>query len=134
MSDEDAAMGGAMAADDAGGMDDSFEMNLEVQGRELSGMRRALDRRSWWPRIHLAERCRLAHARYDRQVVELFCDDLLAVASTGPSRAALARFLEGERARLGLSDGELLAAGAEAEHVLRRLAHLVLSLPEAQLN
>jgi hypothetical protein len=42
--------------------------------------------------------------------------------------------LAGERVMLGLRDGEFLKGGAPAERVLRRMAHLILSLPEAQLG
>ena len=133
-------IGGADPAMDAmmdtaeAGMDPSFEMSRKLQGRELSGMRRVLERGEWWPRIHLSARCREREARFDLQIVELFCDELLAVEATGASRAALASFLEGQRGELGVQDGALLDAGPRSEHVLRRLAHLVLSLPEAHLN
>jgi hypothetical protein len=46
----------------------------------------------------------------------------------------LARFLAEERASLGVADGKLLEHQPEAERLLRRLAHLILSLPEAQLH
>jgi hypothetical protein len=42
--------------------------------------------------------------------------------------------LSRERSALGLAEGELLSGGPPAELLLRRVAHLVESLPEAQLE
>jgi hypothetical protein len=61
-------------------------------------------------------------------------DDLLAVPAPADTRERLESFLAGERVLLDKKNGQLLEAGFDAEQVLRRLAHLVLSLPEAQLD
>jgi len=61
-------------------------------------------------------------------------DDLLAIRAPADTRALVVAFLARERTRLKLADGKLLDAGPEAERVLRRLAHLIYSLPEAQLG
>ena len=54
---------------------------------------------------------------------------------TEPGRVTLSDFMVRERAALGVTDGELFKRdhAVEAEKLLRRLAHLILSLPEAQL-
>jgi len=61
-------------------------------------------------------------------------DELLPVGLTVESRAALVEFLENERRALDADDGRLLSVGVKAEGVLRRLAHVILSLPEAQVS
>ena len=124
--------GVAMGPDD--GMDDSFALNKKVQGRDLNGMKRLLSSDHYWPRINLGARCREAGATHDAAIVEFLCGELLAVEATAPSRAALSSFLEAQRAELDVSDGALLSAGPDSERTLRKLAHLVLSLPEANLN
>ncbi|MBL8860972.1 MAG: hypothetical protein JNK02_03090, partial [Planctomycetes bacterium] len=61
-------------------------------------------------------------------------DELLAIQAPADTRARLRAFLAAERQQLGLADGALLTIGGQAERVLRRMAHLILSLPEAQLG
>ena len=75
-------------------------------------------------------------AELDTQIVELFGRDFLAVPLTPEGRITLLGFLERERSALGAADGHLFDGGqaVEAEMLLRRLAHLTLSLPEAQLD
>jgi hypothetical protein len=46
----------------------------------------------------------------------------------------LQAFLASERKERKIADGKLLDRGGESERILRRLAHLILSLPEAQLG
>ena len=95
------------------------------------------------PHIHLGERMRRAGARSDGEVVDALCRDLLAVPVSEQSRQALLEFLSREQdtappdsprgnkltRRLPRPDPESIR-----ERSLRRLAHLVLSLPEAQLH
>lgn len=90
----------------------------------------------WRPGIHLTSRCQRAGALQDVQVVELLSGELLAVPLTPAGRVTLLGFLERERAALGAADGHLFDGehAVEAEILLRRLAHLALSLPEAQLD
>jgi hypothetical protein len=86
------------------------------------------------PRLDLTGTVRRLGAKADAEIVSRFADRLLPVPLTAPSQAVLVEFLAAERAQLGLADGQLLGAGAKTEDVLRRLAHLILSLPEAQLS
>jgi uncharacterized protein (DUF1800 family) len=90
----------------------------------------------WRPGIHLSSRCQRSGALLDVQIVELFGSDFLAVPLTPEGRITLLGFLERERSALGAADGHLFDGehGIEAEMLLRRLAHLTLSLPEAQLD
>jgi len=101
-------------------------------GAELGGLRRLGE--LYRPSLNLSARCARAGAASDAAILESLCSELLAVELTAPSRAVLARFLAEERASLGVADGKLLEHQPEAERHLRRLAHLILSLPEAQLH
>ncbi|MCC6407441.1 MAG: DUF1800 domain-containing protein [Planctomycetes bacterium] len=100
---------------------------------ELGQMSRMLSD-GYVPAINLCVRMQRAGAQSDAAIVERLADELLAVALTPESRAGLVEFLAAERETLGVADGGLLAAGRGAESLLRRLAHLILSLPEAQLS
>jgi len=113
-------------------MDESFRLNKKLVGADLSTYKRLLGK-NYWPRINLTERCRRLELRTDEELVDTLCDELLAVEVTPEGRATLLYFVRSERAALGLRNGELLEAGYDAEHLLRRLSHLILSLPEAQL-
>ncbi len=103
-------------------------------GPEMSEVRRLLGS-SYRPGIHLSSRCQRAGAQSDAAIVDALSQELLAVAITPESRATLLEFLARERAALGADEGQLFARErfVEAEKLLRRLAHLILSLPEAQL-
>jgi hypothetical protein len=104
-------------------------------GKELGGRgMRLLQAFDWHPNINLTARCELRDARTDVAIVDSFASELLAVDISLEGRQALLEFLRGERAALHLGDGALLDSRSDSERVLRRLAHLTLSLPEAQLH
>lgn len=86
------------------------------------------------PAINLSVRLQRANASSDVAIVDALADELLAVALTAESRAELVRFLASEREALGVAESELVQVGRQGERLLRRLAHLILSLPEAQLS
>ena len=70
----------------------------------------------------------------DQRVTAYLLENLLAIEPPADTRARLARWLAFERERLGLSEEDFLSSTDKAEPLLRRLAHLILSLPEAQLG
>jgi uncharacterized protein (DUF1800 family) len=121
--------------------DESREKRLKAEaklgkpeiGGELSALKR-LTGEFYYPRLNLGARLSRLDAASDAQIVDKLADELLPVALSGESRAALLEFLAGERKTLSIADGKLLDSRAKAEDVLRRLAHLILSLPEAQLG
>jgi uncharacterized protein (DUF1800 family) len=132
------AIGGDDGMDEAA-MDDSMDDAMAMQPRpedeeESGGLRRALEGGFYVPRLHLAAGCGNAGAERDREIVDYLCRELLAVEVGGETRAALEGLLAAERAELGARDGDLLEQEPEGEHALRRLAHVVLSLPEAHLH
>jgi uncharacterized protein (DUF1800 family) len=88
----------------------------------------------WAPNLNFSARLQRAGAQSDAQIVACMLDDLLAIPAPADTREKLESFLAGERVVLGLREGHLFDGAFEAEKVLRRLAHLILSLPEAQLG
>lgn len=121
-------MGDSMAPKPASGGDKKVDL-----GPELSAMKRMLGT-VYYPRINLSARVSRVGLASDGEIIDFLADELLPVALTPLSRAALVEFLENERRQLDVDDGRLLSAGVKAEGVLRRLAHLILSLPEAQVS
>jgi hypothetical protein len=106
---------------------------IGFDGAALYGLRRA-EAAGWTVSINLSSRIQKSGARSDAEIADRMLDDLLAIRAPEDTRTLVRGFLARERARLNLADGKLLDAGAEAERVLRRLAHLIYSLPEAQLG
>ena len=137
-----------MSADD-GGMEPALEADASDNQRgpaaartvkpkvprEMGQVRRILAGTGYRPGVHLSARARRAGAATDLQIVDQLAGDLLAVPLTEEGRATLLEFMARERAALDVEDGLLFGGDhtVEAEKLLRRLAHLILSLPEAQL-
>lgn len=95
---------------------------------------RRVQEAGWAPNLNFSARLKHLGAKTDAEIVACMLDDLLAVPAPQETRARLESFLAGERVVLGLRAGKLLEGGFDAEMLLRRLAHLILSLPEAQLG
>jgi len=98
---------------------------------------RAIQHSGWTPDLDLAgwlgaRGARGAHA--DAGIVATLLGELLAVPPADDLRPPLVELLRAERERLGVADGHLLDDPPSAEPVLRRVAFVILSLPEAQLN
>jgi len=126
-------MGGDMMGGD--GLSDAKEAGKRKVdlGAEMTGLQR-MTNEMYFPRINLTARMQRAKAAGDMQIVDTLADELLPVPLSDESRAALLAFLRTERSVLSLEDGRLLSVGVKSETILRRLAHLILSLPEAQLG
>lgn len=140
LKDDSFDIGAAPETMDGGMMGDSMTPKPAAKGEkkvdlgpELSAMKRMLGT-VYYPRINLTARVARAGVATDAEIIDFLGDELLPIALTVDSRAALVEFLERERLALDADDGRLLAAGVKAEGVLRRLAHLILSLPEAQVS
>jgi uncharacterized protein (DUF1800 family) len=106
---------------------------IGLDGAAMYGLRQA-EASGWTVSINLCSRIEKSGARSDAEIADRMLDDLLAIRAPEETRSLVRSFLERERGRLKLSDGKLLEGGAETERVLRRLAHLIYSLPEAQLG
>ena len=122
--------GGSEEMAEASESDDSSRPRMSPNLGELKGLRRI----RWRPRLHIAARLRRVGVQGDRGIIGRLGDALLAVPMTAASRAELERFLAAERERIDASEADFLANSEVAEPILRRTAHLILSLPEAQLN
>lgn len=113
------------------------------KNRALAGLR-LLDRIEWRPFVNLSARCRRAGATSDDEIVDCLARDLLAVPLPEASRAPLLELLRTERESAGGESAATEPAGGRPrlrfrratseELALRRLAHVILSLPEAQLH
>jgi uncharacterized protein (DUF1800 family) len=128
------------------GMGLDAEMQADAPPRKnpaLAGLR-LLDRVGWRPFVNLSARCRRAGAKTDEEIVAFLGRDLLAVPLPEEGRAALVELLRTERAPAATESAATEPAGERPrlrfrratsdELALRRLAHVILSLPEAQLN
>ena len=125
--DEEAAMG-ALPGDEP--------MTAGSARSRLGELRRlkGLARYGWRPRIHLTAELRRQGLGSDAELVDTLCDRLLAIEAAPPTRAELTRWLTEEREAARVRPGRLLDDSEVAEPILRRLAHVILSLPEAQLH
>lgn len=101
--------------------------------RELRTLR-AFGESRYRPRINLTSRVVRYGARVDQRVVDFLIEELLATEVEEPARDLLIEYLASERAAAEIEEGAWETAGLEGEALLRRLAHLILSLAEAQLS
>lgn len=138
----------AMMADE--GMDASMEgmQSMEGEGRrraqiapDLVRAMRALRsgmggrRRFTPPATQLRRTLALRRPAGDEELVERALEELLAIVPPLETRAPLVAFLRQAREAEGLPEEAFLVRGGQrAEAILRQLAHLILSLPEAQLG
>jgi uncharacterized protein (DUF1800 family) len=116
------------------GMDAGMALDEPAQGPmpgELRAWRRAHG--DWLTHLNLTARLKRLGASTDAEIVDALLSELLAVDASDASRRDMQAFLASERERLGAREGELLSA-RDGEQLLRCLAHLILSLPEAQLT
>ncbi len=93
-----------------------------------------LESSGYRPPVNISARLGRSGRRSDREIVDAMCSSLLAIETPLQTRRMLVVFLREGREALGAEEGALLRVGPRAEHLLRRLAHLILSLPEAQLG
>ena len=124
------SMGESM--DMAAGMDEESSRGPRLPSG-LRKMEKALGR-NYAPQLNLTWRFSRADARTDRELADALLDGLLAIDAPESTRRALAGRLAADREALEIEEGELFEHAVVCEDLLRRLAHLVLSLPEAQLH
>jgi len=101
--------------------------------RELRAVVRALGD-DYRPRVNLCHRMRAQGRTTDGEIVDRLLGELLALTPPADTRARVLAHFTAEREQAGLPEEDFLADTDRAEPVLRRLAHLILSLPEAQLH
>src|SRR6185369_5999698 len=89
----------------------------------------------WKPSLDLRkDLAPLGEKPTDAAIAGRMVERLLAVPAAASVVEGVAAYLKSERETAGIHEGDLLAAGEKCEPILRRTAHLILSLPEAQLN
>jgi hypothetical protein len=110
-------------------VDDNPRRNLG-RLREL----KRFSNQTWSARINFTARMKRLEARSDGKITRAMLADLLAIEAPPETRRAMTTLLTRERKAAGLEKNKLLAHPGICEPILRRLAHLILSLPEAQLN
>jgi hypothetical protein len=110
------------------------EKKARNQGNLMAKVARVIGSAGHHPRISLGARLFRSGARSDRQIVEFMCSSLLAIETPLETRRMLVAALRIDREAEGIEPGHLVKKTEAAEQVLRRLAHLILSLPEAQLG
>ncbi len=103
-----------------------------MMARQMGGMMRGLGNKSWRPETRMREIVLLSGARTAPQVVDTLCGRFLGVPVTDEARETLAAFLKKEAQ--GMKARFRNPTLPWSEDVLRRLVHLILSLPEAQLG
>lgn len=139
-----AASGDAM--EDSATMDQSSMSDEPMTAERLKGLKpgkangaaiallRRLDSTGYLPRANFTARVRAAGALSDAEVADALLDDLLAIPAPADTRERMRLYLARERADRDLREGAWLEDDQTSERILRRVAHLVLSLPEAQLH
>ena len=134
---EDNVLDAVLAAAEEDGASESMEM-MDTEGAfepgELLGARRTelvreldlLSEFGWSPRWNLTARLDRSNARTPAEQAAWLADSLLAIPVPAATASELAGWLEAELATA--------SSPLEREQAFRRFAHLVLSLPEAQVH
>jgi uncharacterized protein (DUF1800 family) len=152
---EDVLEGTAFEADTAGsgaGMEPDMDPGMAPGAEETEDRDRApaaelrklkdepyealkkLESLGWRPRIDLCGRYGGRGLATTGEVAAAMLEDLLAVPPSAELGERMTGFL-GEECRMrGVADGQLFADPQACEAALRALAHVILSLPEAQLH
>jgi hypothetical protein len=89
---------------------------------------------TWRSGLNLSARVQRARARTDAQVVDVLLSELLAIQAGPTTRETVLEYFRTLRNESGIAEGRWRAEPEAFESILRRTAHLVLSLPEAQLS
>jgi len=119
------------------------EMQLEVDGTDrhakdarsgLDRMMRLIQRVGYRPRMHLTARMLRRGVEDADGVVDALLEDLLAIEPPPETRALIRAYVDAELEERDIDADELLESGSDSEHLLRDTAHLILSLPEANLG
>ncbi|MEZ5979152.1 MAG: DUF1800 domain-containing protein [Planctomycetota bacterium] len=121
------------AMEDAGAPPEMVEQRRKRRD-ELTRFVGQIEDVGWRPSINLSARAARAGASSDAEVVDALAQDLLAVPLAPDSRDELVAFLREERTAKSLPEDAWGTSDSDLEALARRLAHLMLSLPEAQLQ
>lgn len=112
-----------------------MELGLEerARGALVSQMYKLAKTHEWRRELALAADFRTLEVQGDRELAQAVLEEWLAIEPPERLVSEAAGFLARERARRGIEAASVLESD-QAEEILRSLAHLVFSLPEAQLG
>lgn len=132
---EEAFMDSMMTMDEVmESMGDREEQADNLRSLSISQLLRAMRRRGYETNFSLVDALQPVIDGTDAEIVDALSAQLLAIEPPAETRAMLTETLARERAERDLDEGELATDRRRSEFLLRRLAHLILSLPEAQLG
>lgn len=132
---DEVLMDGMLTMDEVMETMDEGEMQTDsLRSLSISQLLRAMRRRGYEPEFSLVDALLPVLDGSDEDVVDALSAKLLAIEPPPETRAMLVRNLAKERAERDLAEGAMAKDRRRSEYLLRRLAHLILSLPEAQLG
>ncbi len=108
------------------------ELPKDELPKEISRLVNALGK-DYQPVLNLSYRLNRRKIEGDERIVAVMLDDLLAIQVPGDTRSRLLEHFRLVREQAGIEESEFIQ-DPRAELILRQLAHLILSLPEAQLG
>ena len=106
----------------------------QLRRDELATFARSLEREDHRFETSIAKLVQRTGAGTDAEVASALLDVLLAIEAPSETRALVEGQLARAREAAGIEAGGLMQARRRSERILREVAHLVLSLPEAQLH
>lgn len=113
------------------------DLDVKAEKNKPTGLLKRLKKieRSWKPALDLVGDLARSGANSEGEIVDILCDRLLAIELPVETRAFLIeQFSQLKTGEVEAGRRPRARARRKAEFRLRRLAHLILSLPEAQLN
>lgn len=106
----------------------------QLRRDEVAKLAGLLKRQDYEPNAYLTRTLMNARTRTDAEAVAVLTDVLLAIEPPPETVRMLTRQLRELRETFDIDEADLARSHGRCERVLRRLGHLVLSLPEAQLH
>ncbi len=132
---DEVLMDGMLSMDEVMESMEEGEMQTDtLRSLSISQLLRAMRRRGYEAQFSLVDALQPVLHGSDEEVVAALSAKLLAIEPPAETRAMLVRNLAKERAERDLAEGAMASDRRRSEYLLRRLAHLILSLPEAQLG
>ncbi|MCC6409164.1 MAG: DUF1800 domain-containing protein [Planctomycetes bacterium] len=115
-------------------MDADDDLTSRVRELTIAQLKQLAHVGQWAPKLDLAGELARVGARTDEAAIDYLLSAWLSIEPPVETRMLLAEHLALARADAKLGSRPLADGGEAAERILRRLAHIVFSLPEAQLH
>jgi hypothetical protein len=110
------------------------DLGEHVADGGITRMVRALDKVGYRPSLNLSARFARRGLVETGEVAAALVEELLAIEPTNSAVQEITAYLRAAGDSLGIPPDEFLSRRHDVEPLLRRAAHLVLALPEAQLH